>query len=191
MNPALRGPMLVRLLASLCLFTITHAVLAQQSGVTKPESVPETCPITKPDQTSRFVPPPPYRTKAGNGRFWFGTDRLWTNLPENGILAGLPDDTSSGHPTISEKIFWWRQGYDARVEPRPKLKVTGKRLDSPAPPLEVSPTTNAFTQHIPAILVGIGFPTIGCWQITGRYEDDELTYVIWVSNIAVTKARSQ
>jgi hypothetical protein len=181
MNPAVGGPMLIRLLALLCLLPITHAVLAQRSGTTRPGIVPETCPITKPYQTSRFVPPPPYRAKAGNGRFWFGTDRLWTNLPENGILRGDPDETTSGHPTISEKVFWWRQGYDARVEPLPKLKVTGKRLDSPAPPLEVSATTNAFTQHTAAMLVGIGFPTVGCWQITGRYEDDELTYVTWVA----------
>jgi hypothetical protein len=96
-------------------------------------------------------------------------------------LRGDPDESTSGHPTISEKVFWWRQGYDARVEPLPKLKVTGKRLDSPAPPLEVSATTNAFTQHTAAMLVGIGFPTVGCWQITGRYEDDELIYVTWVA----------
>ena len=183
--------MFLRLLFLLCLFSLPQAVLAQQSGITKPEGVPETCPVTKPYQTSRFVPPPPYGANAGNGRFWFGTDRRWTNLPKNGILHGDPDDATSSHPTISEKVFWWRQGYEARVEPRPKLKVTGKRLDSPAPPLEVSPTTNAFMQHIPAILVGIGFPTIGCWHITGRYKDDEVTYVIWVSNIALTKARSQ
>ena len=135
-----------------------------------------------------IYPPPPYPTKAGNGRFWFGTDRLWTNLPENGLLRGLADEITSAHPTISEKVFWWRQGYDARVEPRPRLRVTGKRIDSPAPPLEVSPTTNAFTQHSAAMLVGIGFPTNGCWQISARYEDDELTYVIWIATSLTTAA---
>jgi hypothetical protein len=173
--------MFLRLLSLLCLLSLPHAVLAQQSGITKRERVPETCPVTKSYETSQFLPPPPYPTKAGDGRFWFGTDRLWTNLPENGILRGLPDDMTSAHPTISEKLFWWRQGYDARVEARPKLRVAGKRLDSAAPRPEVSPTTNAFTQHTAAMLVGIGFPTVGCWQVTGRYEDDELTFIIWVA----------
>lgn len=128
--------MLLRLLSFLCLLSLPQGVLAQHSGMPTREPVPETCPVTKRDQTSLFLPPPPYRTKAGNGRFWFGTDRLWTNLPDNGILPELADEMTSAHPAISEKVFWWRQGYDARLEPRPRLRVTGKRIDSPAPPLE-------------------------------------------------------
>ena len=68
------------------------------------------------------------------GQFWFGTDRLWANLPTDGIWKGLPRDTTPGHPTFFQKLFWWRQGYEGRAEPRPKLTVTGKRLDFPAPP---------------------------------------------------------
>jgi len=163
----------------LCLLSIQQAILSQQP--TKPESVAEACPITKPYQTSFFVPPAPYEANTAKGQFWFGTDRLWTNLPVNGIWKGLPLDTTARRPTFGQKLFWWRQGYNARVEPRPKLIVTGRRLDSPAPPLEVSPATNAFAAPRSAILVGLGFPTVGCWQITGRYEDDELTFIIWVA----------
>jgi hypothetical protein len=25
------------------------------------------------------------------------------------------------------------------------------------------------------------FPAPECWEITGRYEDDELTFVVWVA----------
>jgi hypothetical protein len=173
--------MLPRLLSLLCLLSIYHSVFAQQSRDTNLESVPETCPATKPYQTSLFVPPPPYAAKAGNGRFWFGSDRLWTNLPVNGTLKGLPVNATSGHPKIVEKMFWWRQGYDAHREPQPKMKVTGKRIDSPGSPLRVSPATNAMNGDRSAILVGVDFPTFGCWQITGRYEDDELTFVLWVT----------
>jgi hypothetical protein len=179
----------LRLLFLLLLLSLPRTVIAQQSGTKKPESGPGTCPVTRPYQTSLFIPPAPYAAKPGNGRFWFGTDRLWTSLPVTGMLKGLPEDTTSSHPTFSEKLFWWRQGYDAHAEPRPKLIVTGKLLDSPAPrlevypvtPLEVSPATNAFAAPRSAMLVGVGFPTVGCWQITGRYEDDELTFVIWVA----------
>jgi hypothetical protein len=171
--------MLLRLLSLLCLLSTTHTVLSQQSGTIEREGVPETCPVTRPYQASLFVPPAPYAAKAGIGRFWFETDRLWTSLPVNGMLKGLPENPTSAHPTFTEKLFWWRQGYNASAEPRPKLKVAGKRIDSPAPPLEVSPPTNAVMKQTSAMLVGVGFPTVGCWQITGRYENDELTFVIW------------
>jgi hypothetical protein len=29
-------------------------------------------------------------------------------------------------------------------------------------------------------MTGINFPTTGCWEITGRYESDEVTFVVWV-----------
>jgi hypothetical protein len=91
------------------------------------------------------------------GRFWFGTDRLWTALPIDGIW-----DRSS-----FQKLFWWRQGYDAHAEPQPKLFILGKRLDAFAYDLKASEATNAFAPPRSAMLIGIELPTAGCWQITG------------------------
>jgi len=31
------------------------------------------------------------------------------------------------------------------------------------------------------MMVGMNFPTLGCWEITGHYENDELTFVVWVA----------
>jgi hypothetical protein len=31
------------------------------------------------------------------------------------------------------------------------------------------------------MVVGINLPTLGCWEITGHYEGDELTFVVWVA----------
>jgi hypothetical protein len=94
--------MLPKLLAFLCLLSLLQVSQAQKSEMPQ---VPDTCPVTTPaDQP--FVPPPPYSAKVGNGRFWFGTDRLWTNLPVNGMLRGLPVDTTAAHPTSFEKLFW-------------------------------------------------------------------------------------
>ena len=85
-------------------------------------------------------------------------------------------------PTFIQKLFWWRQGYDWRTEPQPKLRVTGRRLDSPAPPLAAGRATNGWGRpDQPFMLVGINLPTLGCWEITGHYEDDELTFVVWLS----------
>jgi hypothetical protein len=133
--------MLLRLLALFELLFLWQGLLAQQSGTATTDAVPATCAVTKPYQTSLFIPPAPYEAKTAKTQFWFGTDRLWTNLPIDGIWKGLPLDTTARHPTFSQKLFWWRQGYNARAEPQPKLIVTGKRLDSPIPLLEVSPVT--------------------------------------------------
>jgi hypothetical protein len=31
------------------------------------------------------------------------------------------------------------------------------------------------------MLVGVDFPTLGCWKITGKYAGAELSFVIWVA----------
>jgi hypothetical protein len=82
----------------------------------------------------------------------------------------------------TQKIFWWRVGYAWNEEPQPEFKVSGERLDAKAPPLIVSDATNAFADDIgSAMLVGVDFPTLGCWKITGQHKDTELSFVIWVA----------
>jgi len=94
---------------------------------------------------------------------------VWSALPHN------PEG-------YTQKVFWWRQGYSWKDEPEPQLSVTGRRLDTPAPPLNVSKATNAFAEDIQsAMLVGVDFPTLGCWEITGRIEGNELSFVVWVA----------
>ena len=169
-SPLLGGLMWFRLLPLLGPLLLSQLVLAQHLETAQSEVVPESCPVTRPYQTSRFVPPSPYWTKEGTGRFWFGTDKLWTALPIDGVWQGLS----------FAKLFWWRQGYDAYREPQPKLIITGKRLDFLAPNLKADHATNAFAPPRSAMLIGVEFPTAGCWKIRGRYEDDELTFVAWV-----------
>ncbi len=112
-----------------------------------------------------FVPPSPYpRESPFADHLWYGTESLWTVVPTNGVWAGLPYHSGK----YIEKVFWWSEGYDWRKEPQPELTVTDRRLDAPAPPLEVSEATNAFNPGDiqSAMLVGVGFPTLGCWEIT-------------------------
>jgi len=168
--------MLMRLLSLLCLVVLTDASLAQTLGTQQPEGVPSTCPVTK-TSDKPLVPPPPYPPTPYSGGSWFGTDRLWIVGPP-AVWRGLPHSTPND-PAFAQKMQWWRQGYDPHTEPTPKLKVTGMRLDAPAPPLitKVSGTLGAR----PSMMVGMSFPALGCWEITGRYEEDELTFVVWVA----------
>jgi len=173
----LSPPLSPRLLLSFCLLFLTVLCLGQERQ--KTSVVPETCPVTKP-ATQPFVPPPPYPAKPSGAQFWFGTDRLWTALPNTGAWIGLGHYTPSD-PTFRQKLAFWRQGFDPHAATEAKLTVSGRRTDSLAPPLQTDglgvPSWTADDQFF---MTGINFPTTGCWEITGRYEDVKLTFVVWV-----------
>ena len=173
--------MFMLVLPLLILLSLWQASLAQGSATARLDGAPETCPVTKPYQAGLFVPPSPYPPKASAGDFWFGSDRLWTALPVNGTWRGLPHYRPSD-PTFRQKLAFYREGYDWHTEPQPRLKVTGKRLDSPAPPLLSDHATYGWAKpEQTAMVTGINFPMLGCWEITGHYQDDELTFVVWVA----------
>ena len=155
---------------------------SQPVGTTKsevlPHEPPASCPVTVP-QDPPFTAPEPYSPNAPfPTQFWFGSEHLWTALPIDGIWAGLPHNPEG----YTQKVFWWREGYVWNEEPEPDLIVTGERLDAIAPRLIVSKATNAYASDIgSAMLVGVDFPTLGCWKITGQYGDAELSFVIWIA----------
>jgi hypothetical protein len=139
---------------------------------------PASCPVTVP-QNPAFTPPAPYDTlHSFKDHFWFGSNSLWTIIPANGVWNALPLNPEG----YTQKILWWREGYVWDQEPEPNLIVTGERLDASAPPLNVSKATNAFASDIgSAMMVGVDFPTLGCWKITGNYNGIELSFVILVA----------
>jgi hypothetical protein len=98
-------------------------------------------------------------------------------VPKNGEWSDLPHNRDG----YTQKIAWWREGYSWTAEPQPKLTVTGRRLDAAAPALNVSRATNAYAEDIGSVmLVGVDFPTPGCWQISGYYGDALLSFVVQV-----------
>lgn len=145
---------------------------------TVPYEPPASCPITV-AQDPAFTAPTPYSPDSPfESNFWFGSKALWTDLPKNGIWSALPHNPEG----YTQKVFWWREGYIWNKEPEPELTVSGERLDASAPPLIVSRATNAYADDIgSAMLVGVDFPTLGCWKITGKYAEAELSFVVWVA----------
>jgi hypothetical protein len=126
-----------------------------------------------------FVPPTPYPSTAPQGHFWFGSDQFWTLLPSEGAWDGLPHNELG----LRQKIFWWRPGFDGRLEPVPALTVTGRRLDGPGTYVHRAPATNASHPDFGgwAMLTGVDIPDAGCWELTGRYRGQALTFVIWIT----------
>jgi|ERR1700722_20355319 len=166
-----------RLFPLLCLLSLSSVSFSQDRQ--KTPAIPESCPVTK-HADQPFVPPAPYPRKPSRDQFWFGTDRLWTALPESGAWIGLGHYTPSD-PSFRQKLAFWRQGFVALAKTQAKLTVSGRRIDSAAQPLQTDgPGTPSWRGDDQFLMTGINFPTAGCWEITGRYENDEMTFVVWV-----------
>ena len=175
----------VQIIALAALTASGQQILPQPASPQTESSIPASCPVTR-RPAHEFIPPAPY--ERDDVAFWLGTEKLWTVLPERAIWEWAPHQP--GHEQevqpLTAKIFWMRLGYDSRAEPRPAIKVTGRRLDGPALPLLVLPPTNAFQGPGSAMLTGVYVPTPGCWEITGDYHGNKLSFVVWVEQAKST-----
>ena len=132
--------------------------------------VPDTCPVTLPTRPPFFTPTAVTSSQPGTvlyGDYWYGTDDLWTGLPLDGVWNGL-----------NQKVFWWSVNYSVNAEPIPALAITGSRLDGQSTQAQVDTPTNANGQ----MLVGVDFPTGGCWKVTGQYQNQLIKFVVWVTD---------
>jgi hypothetical protein len=162
-----------RLVVLISLVTLT--AMSQQNSPQQRSVPPASC-RTVP-RKEPFTPPAPY--ELDDGGFWLGTEKLWTALPKSGAVWGWAP-RGPGHPDLTAKTFWGSVNFNWKTEYPPELKVTGRRLDGDAPPVIAHRATNAFPGPAAAMLVGVYVPTPGCWEITGEYKGEKLSYVVWV-----------
>jgi hypothetical protein len=135
------------------------------------------CPVT--------LPPAPTTHHDAMGYFEPGTSRrkavlkvgpfgLW---PE-GTVVFRPRGPGSVEPDGSLAMkFGWTRGEGLRG----KLKIHGRRLDAPAPPLRADiPDGYGDTGFQATALI---FPTEGCWEVTGEVADTRVTFVTKVVRV--------
>ena len=126
-------------LALIGAIVVTSFAHAQRLAVTR-SSCPET-------PTVRETPPSVASADPfGSGPWHVNADRtLWV------FNASFPEWRQG----LNHKVMWIRPGTD--------LRVTGKRLDAPSPPLE----TEITCCYGPGFQVGtVTFPAAGCWNVT-------------------------
>jgi hypothetical protein len=121
------------------------------------------CPVTNPER------PAPSGGTYGNGKLRVGG--LW---PHGVVTAG---HGYIRHGRIRMKFPWWRM-----VSGR--LRITGRRLDAPAPPLR-SMVPHGYGP-IGFQASGVIFPTEGCWSVTGMVGQASLTFVTFVIKRSAT-----
>lgn len=160
-------------------FTSPNVLASSGGGASTVFQFQRTCdPTVAPDRP--FIAPAPYPSRAPYKNFWHGGERLWTMLEGDGTWAGLWRNDRG----FRQKVFWWYPGFDGRVEARPDLIVTGRRIDGPES-FTHRPATNA--HHVDfggngwTILTGIDVPTTGCWELNGTYRGESVTFVVWVT----------
>ena len=131
-------------------------------------TAPGTCPVTLPrrhlapiDAMSFFEP---------GTSSWKPT--LSVGLYPDGTVVFRPGGPGSTEADgFLGMNFWWTRGEGLRG----KLKIHGKRLDAPAPPLRAEiPEGYGETGFQATALI---FPSEGCWQVTGEVGDTHLTFV--------------
>jgi hypothetical protein len=169
----------IRLAVMISVVALT--AMGQQNSPKQRSVWPASCPVTVSPELP-FIPPAPYELD-GDRSFWLGTDKLWTGLSKSGTVWGwAPRAPGHEHEVqpLTAKTFWGSVDFNYKEEYPVDLKVTGKRLDGDAPPLLSSRGTNAFPGPAAAMLVGVYVPTAGCWEITGEYKGQKLSYVVWV-----------
>jgi hypothetical protein len=159
--------------------------------MTTQNTPPASCRVTLPENGS-FAPPVPFPSDpesdplswgmpTGSKRFWFGSAKLWTVLPTDGIWRALTF-SAEGDYAYFNKLPWFHQAFPKDQGP---LTITGKRLDGPAPSFTEMEEINSWGRGktgVEEVMGGITIPVFGCWLVTGRYKDEEISFTVWVVN---------
>jgi hypothetical protein len=137
------------------------------------------CRVTRPPEPP-FVPPAAYAFSKPNPSFFsYGTDALWTELQLDGKWVAFGKEGDGW--VYENKLTYWHRGFDWRKD-EPKLTVTGKRLDGDAPTVTAAHANAVFlpSKEAAGMMTLLPVPTVGCWEITARYEGHDLSFVVSV-----------
>lgn len=156
--------------SALLLGCSTHQPNAVTNG-TSPAPIAVTVPNGS-SPASANAPRAPINDTEEMRRGWnHGNGALWVWLPPHGELS-ISEDRRQEDGFYRVKFGWWRGV-------RGRFTIGGRRLDAAAPPLRYLIHADSYGDlgFMPSYL---DFPSEGLWQITGRIDDQSLTFVVHV-----------
>lgn len=144
--------------------TLSDAATLRDQRTAVRQSSPWPCPVTVPNGNH----PPKERPSPSH----HGNGALWTVLTNDGKVLIMPQDVRPDG-SLRMKLPWWR-GPGAEGE----LTIQGRRLDASAAPLGSDIPFGYGNTGVQA--TDLRFPTEGCWEVTGRAGESQLTFVTLV-----------
>lgn len=181
-------------IAALLLSGCAHPPASDTSarGSTPAPTTPDVggCPVTVPPQPG-LVPPEPYPPEPPllpepYRDVWYGTPGLWTILDANGaVWRDLP--VGKGPHAVGNKTLWFSENFSTAegedFSGDAEITVTAVHLDGSARTVVEEGGVPSFNRDIKNfMLVGLGLPEPGCWEVTARYKGAELSYVLLVED---------
>lgn len=150
-----------------------------------PDVAPASCHVTLPS-AGQFHPSLEIMNASADhysharGDFLYGNAQLSTVLPTDGIWRTVFSEPT--HSAYRTELPWFRLGqpfskYDGPLAITLTKLDTGQNQRATTYHGNVSPRDGA-----KEVKSNIGLPIGGCWQITGKYKDQELKFTVWVSN---------
>ena len=130
------------------------------------------CPVTLPSSS-------PVAPSASEKSGWYGSEALAVRLSPSGLWRGMGEEHNYG-----DKLWFWRRGFKAEYEPEPDLILEGEKLSTTDGPrrLLITDAKSAFTPTWDRMLVGMEFPSPGCWKLLATYRNagiaHDLTFVV-------------
>ena len=158
------------------------------------DALPANCRVTLPSD-GVFEPPSPvfgWSSSRTPDQFLFGTAALWTVLPADGTLHGYGPE-KPGDFAYNGKIGWYRYHAPFLDQDGP-VSLKGKKLDGPAPTFIETHESTSYPgkDGSPAMIVmGMDVPVFGCWEFTGHYKDQDVTFTIWVTSYTEQEMAAQ
>ena len=106
---------------------------------------------------------------------WYGSEDLAAWIPKHGHWNGM-----GLQQNYRNKFWWWQKDFDTRKGGKPALTVSANRLDAYAEPVFIDDATAGYNVTLNAILVFMEFPALGCWEVIGDYQGQQLKIILKV-----------